>query len=467
MAVSFTGDTISDAIVVLPGIMGSELVEVRSGRVLWGFAPGWYASAWTSGRSLRALRVTDAERTGQVGRIQATRLLQSPACAPVLRGIEPYHGLVAGLKRLAADPSAVLEFPYDWRLSIEHNAAELAKATEIHLRRWRAHPRGTRDARLVLVAHSMGGLVARYFTEVLGGDPDVRTTVTLGTPFYGSVKAAVILSTGRGSPLPLPRARLRALAVTMPGLSDLLPSYRCVDVGTTSRRLAPGDIAGLGGDPELASAAWSRRDRVLSGGASTLRAIAGVQQKTPQSLRLADGVAEALFYTCEEGPLGGPLRRTDYRGDSTVYQHAAVPAGLEVQELSQTHSALAKGQEAIRKVRDLLTGRRPGPPLGVTNIGVDVPNVVTTGEPFPVAVDTVNDPAEVGVCRIIDVNTNMQVAAPVLRRRDGILSANQVLSQPGQYRVEVTGGSGSPVTQLVLAVPPSAPRMADEDDPWT
>jgi len=37
-----------------------------------------------------------------------------------------------------------------------------------------------------IVAHSMGGIIARYFTQVLKGDKVVRNLVTLGTPHQGT-----------------------------------------------------------------------------------------------------------------------------------------------------------------------------------------------------------------------------------------------------------------------------------------
>jgi pimeloyl-ACP methyl ester carboxylesterase len=40
--------------------------------------------------------------------------------------------------------------------------------------------------RVDIVAHSLGGLVARYYVQRLGGDARVRTLVTLGTPHTGT-----------------------------------------------------------------------------------------------------------------------------------------------------------------------------------------------------------------------------------------------------------------------------------------
>jgi pimeloyl-ACP methyl ester carboxylesterase len=41
-------------------------------------------------------------------------------------------------------------------------------------------------ARVDIVAHSLGGLIARYYVQRLGGDAQVRTLVTLGTPHSGT-----------------------------------------------------------------------------------------------------------------------------------------------------------------------------------------------------------------------------------------------------------------------------------------
>lgn len=441
-----------DAVIVIPGIMGSELVDAASGRVLWGLAdPRWYVSAWTGGHALDALAVTEAERAGDLGRVRATRLLRVPVFAPVLRGVEPYTDLLAGLRRAVAHPDAVVEFAYDWRLSVAYNAGRLADLAQAQLARWRAHPQGSRDARLVLVAHSMGGLIARYFTGVLGDGGAVRATVTLGTPFYGSVKVAHILSTGRGAPLPLPRRRLRALALTLPGLYDLLPAYRCVDDADTARRLTPGDVAGIGGDPELAEQAQARQSRLATVDGGGLWPLIGVEQPTMQSLTLADGVADTHLYTLLPGRDGG-VRREDRGGDSTVYRDAAAPPGPAPQHLPQKHAALARSPEALAHARAVISREPLGPWLGRTALGIDVPDVVAVGAPFEVSVSTVDDPA-VASCRVVEAGTGLQVARPVFARRDGGLAAALVLARPGVYRVEVKGGGFSAVTDLVLAVP--------------
>jgi hypothetical protein len=451
-----------DAVIVIPGIMGSELVETETGRTLWGLADtGWYAQAWMSGKSLATLAVDDAERSGDSGRITARRLLRFPAFAPLMRGFEPYNALTTRVKQVVPHRAAVLEFPYDWRLSVEHNAKVLKAAAEQHLDRWRAHPDGHPDARLVLVAHSMGGLVARYFTEVLGWEAAVRAIVTLGTPFYGSAKAAELLSSGRGAPLPLPRRRLRALARTLPGVYDLLPSYRCVDEGTSVRRLTPSDVTTLGGDRELTAEAFGRRERLLGGSsapaATGLRPLVGVEQDTVQSLILADGVAEGRSYTCQPAQEGG-MARVDRRGDGTVYREAACLPGAEPMHLPQTHGALAARAEGIAHACAIITENEMGPWLAdVTEIGLRVPDVVSVAEPFEIWVSGCDDPAAVD-CRVNEAGTGGAVAQVLMAQQADGLVASAKLARPGLYRIEAKAGGLSAVTELVLAVDPQEAR---------
>lgn len=60
--------------------------------------------------------------------------------------------------------------------SIEGLAVDLAKRLD----------RDVKGGRIDIVAHSMGGLVARSYLQMLGGDRRVDTLVTIGTPHQGS-----------------------------------------------------------------------------------------------------------------------------------------------------------------------------------------------------------------------------------------------------------------------------------------
>ncbi|MFJ3892069.1 hypothetical protein [Streptomyces sp. NPDC090083] len=437
---------IRDAILVVPGIMGSELVDTQSGALLWGLRdPRWYLSAWTTGRGLRQLAVTDEEVDGRAGRVRPGRLLRAPAYAPVLRGSEPYTALVQKLEDACVHPCAVAEFAYDWRLPVRRTAQLLADAAERHLRFWRGFGEGYGDARLIIVAHSMGGLLARHFVEDLGGAAEVRTLLTLGTPYFGAVKAAVILNLGRGSPVPLPRKHLRTLAATLPGLYDLLPRYRCVDEHGGPRLLTDADAAAIGGNVDLAASSLGHR--WSDSPPPQLRAVVGLNQPTAQSMTIDAGKVNPRNFL--RGTDGGS---EDHSGDGTVFRLSATGFTERPGYLSQQHSALAKAPEGLDLARAVLTERDLGPPLGARGVGVDAPDLVAVGQPFTVRVIGGADAAGLG-CRIQSAETHRQIARPVFQRQGDEITAQARIPAAGIYRIDVKQTGASPVSCLVMAAP--------------
>src|SRR5262245_12918745 len=185
--------TTPDAVVVVPGIMGSELYDTRAERTIWGLRPGLLVSGLLPGAGgLARLAVNDDEH-----RVKPVGLLKFPTYLPGLGGLEPYSKLVRKLKEMVRHPDAVAEFAYDWRRPVAYNAHMLADKVDQHLLFWRR--RSDRpDARVVLVAHSMGGLLCQAMTGISGAATDVRATITLGTPFDGAAKAALMLTAAGG-----------------------------------------------------------------------------------------------------------------------------------------------------------------------------------------------------------------------------------------------------------------------------
>jgi pimeloyl-ACP methyl ester carboxylesterase len=456
-----------DAVVVVPGIMGSTLMTTERG--LWGFERlSWYARLWSRRHSsLAELALTEDERNGRYGRIKATGLLKLPAYAPFLNGFEPYTKLINGIKNVVADSAAILEFAYDWRLPVEYNASLLANAAHDHLQTWRRSAAyqdmvsqlpHLRPARLVLVAHSMGGLLVRALPVVSDLTLDIRATVTLGTPFDGAAQAAVILNRGDDAPVPLPRQQLRNLAATLPGLHDLLPAYRCVDDGENDPHcISTADIAALGGDLELAVEASEFYRRTSSTQLISHQALVGTAQRTIQSLSLRDGVVIEHHHTFRLGTDGdfvrdlhGVLVRDDEGGDATVPRNSATLSGMRPATLPQQHGALAQTPEAIQLVCDVITERDyDAPRLGGGELGLAVPDVVKPTLEWAAIVNGVSSPNDAS-CVVADEHAR-PIDHPPLHRQDGVWQATIVLPKPGIYRVTLEGGSTSAITQLVMA----------------
>ncbi|OKI98620.1 lipase [Streptomyces sp. CB02058] len=91
----------------------------------------------------------------------------------------------------------------------------------------------TGHRRIDIVGHSLGGLIARYYVQRLGGDRRVRTLVTLGTPHSGTAVA--------------PLAGAHPIVRQMRGDSDLIAELRRPAPGCRTRFVS----------------FWSELDRVM------------------------------------------------------------------------------------------------------------------------------------------------------------------------------------------------------------
>ncbi|MFH8990853.1 hypothetical protein [Streptomyces sp. NPDC017940] len=474
-----TADITQDAVVVVPGIMGSELYDTVTGKTVWGLSGvSWLLKAWTRPRGLEPLRLTPEELEGRTGRIKATQLMRHSYWTPYLQGFEPYTALLDVVRSCVAHEAAVLEFAYDWRLPVTANGRLLAEAARRHLVGWQGHPAhdearrhrvDERPARLVFVAHSMGGLVTRaaldasYDSDLFD---DTRAVLTLGTPFHGAVKAAAILNSGRGTPVPLPHRQLRSVSATMPGLHDLLPQYACLIEGDDVRRLTPGDVAGIGGDEELARAAADFQGKQIHMTLPGHWTVAGTNQATPQSLTVKDGVVHPRQYGARRHSSGafirdarGALRFYDVKGDGTVHKDSAA-VGPAVTPLPLQHGAVAFDRVALKAVAEVLRGDdHLGPPQGAPGCGLDVPDLVTAGEPWTLALTDVDSLSGLK-CEIADAEgRDPRPLRPMWG--DGTVVARATVSAPGLYRVTVRTIDGHTVSQLVLAGEPGTEQETE------
>lgn len=187
-----------DVVVLLPGIGGSVLA--RDGKDVWAPTPGVaLAGVLSLGGNIKRLKLDgddpDVDDLGDG--VVATRLVPDFHFVPGLDwkidGYTKFRDDV--VRRFGVLPGDnYFEFPYDWRRDNRVAARALARRSHEWLARWREKS-GDADAKLVLVCHSMGGIVARLFLEFLDGWRDTRTLVTFGTPYSGSVMRSTSSST--------------------------------------------------------------------------------------------------------------------------------------------------------------------------------------------------------------------------------------------------------------------------------
>lgn len=85
--------------------------------------------------------------------------------------------LVRELSGPSGEPVQIASFTHAPGMSVRRIAQSLARLCE------------RIPGKIHLVGHSLGGLVARYYVQELGGDGHVCQTISLGSPFHGTTLA--------------------------------------------------------------------------------------------------------------------------------------------------------------------------------------------------------------------------------------------------------------------------------------
>ena len=225
-----------DIIVILPGILGSVLQ--KDDRDLWNIS-GQAASDFvkTLGDSLQNLKLErdDPDLDDLDDGIKATSLMKDVHFVPGFWKIDGYTTIAERIEkefdvRLGNN---YFKFPYDWRRDNRVAARQLKRLVDHNLSRWRESS-GAKNAKVILVAHSMGGLVSRYYLEKLGGWQNCRALITFGTPYRGSVKALNFLANGYKNLF----VDLTEVLRTLTSVYQLSPIYEMVKTGSVYHRIA-------------------------------------------------------------------------------------------------------------------------------------------------------------------------------------------------------------------------------------
>jgi len=296
-------------VLILPGIMGSRLGRADRGarsEMLW----------------------IDPLRIG-AGRLTELMLPEGEALRP--KGVLLFSYARLKLK-LQLDGCDADFFPYDWRLGLDDLGTVLAARIAAERKP------------VTLIAHSMGGLVARMAAAKLA-KRHVRKLIMLGTPNGGSFAPVQAL---RGT-YPFLRklatldrkhsAEFLAEAVfgTFPGLCHLLPTRRRLDrLDLLDPRCWPAD--GPAPKPRLLAQVAAARKR-LGRPDSRMIQIVGVNRETVVGVRrTAAGFEYAV----------------GMNGDGTVPLDSALLPKLRTYFVEELHGNLANNPRVIQAAIDLI-----------------------------------------------------------------------------------------------------------------
>ncbi len=455
-----------DVIVVLPGITGSVLQ--RDGKDVWNISGGAVLRALLSlGGAIRQLALEeDPPDVDDLGDgVTSPRIMHDVHLIPGLWKIDGYTTCVRRVTEVfdVEVGKNFFEFPYDWRRDNRVAARKLARDSRAWLDRWRRES-GAEDARLVLVAHSMGGLVARYFLEVLDGWRDTRALVTFGTPYRGSLNAVGTLASGLRKKIGPVGIDLSAMVRSFTSVYQLLPIYPCYD-GGDGRLVRVAEAAPPNVDRAKAQAALefhreieraverNRNDEEYRDRGYRIRPVVGTMQPTFQSARLDGGRIE-LLRTYDGRDLGG---------DGTVPRVSATPIEVEAEAnamfAAERHASLQNDDPVLVQLIGILSGididharfRDAIPTIG---LGLDLDDMYTPEEPIAVRVMPERLPSQPLTVEVEDIESNTTVTRRTLRLDDdGSHVAHLDPLPESTYRLTAFGaGAVEPVTDLFVVL---------------
>jgi pimeloyl-ACP methyl ester carboxylesterase len=247
-------------IIIIPGLTGSELVNGKNQEIVW-FRP-----QRAKDDDLRLPISPNLTRNRDS--LRARDIIRSVEFIKFLPEIEIYQKLIDALQQRGGymegkwdAPAAngyedtFYVFPYDWRLDNVENARLLMQKVEA-LKRKLKRP----DLKFNVIAHSMGGLIARY--AAMYGNADIprgkpRPTwagarsfnrmFLLGTPNQGSIQAFDSILNGfsfigGGINLPFVQNLSKFDVFTIPSIYQLLPPQGAFTAYDENLKPVPIDI---------------------------------------------------------------------------------------------------------------------------------------------------------------------------------------------------------------------------------
>lgn len=271
-------------IIVMPGVLGSKLKDRASGKTIWGAFGGNYANPsideevrlialpMRKSVALRDLR-DDVVPDGVLDQITVNLAglpIQIGAYIDIIAtlgagGYRDQQLALSGAVDYGDQHFTCFQFDYDWR----RDNVESVKALHRYILDKRAYVKqkynelnqdiALEDIRFDIAAHSMAGLIVRYYLRygpvdlpedgslppvTWEGTQYVDRVVLIGTPNAGSVESLNTLVNGADF-LPFFPKYQAAILDTMPGLYQLLPRPRhaiVVEKGNRDQTVDPLDI---------------------------------------------------------------------------------------------------------------------------------------------------------------------------------------------------------------------------------
>ena len=230
------------------------------------------------------------------------------------------------------------EFPYDWRQDVRISAQQLNNFIDSI----------STEQPIIIIAHSLGTMVSRYYIEKLDGDKKVERVILMGGPHQGAVKGLTsLLVAPEVLPFGIMGERLREIMMSFPSSYQIIPDYA---VGTDQHgteinflkyndwldeRYLPLLKLGQEFRTELASSAKIPSVTIFGYGIKTISQVSVVRNDQ------------------------GKLQDVDYFseniGDGSVLEQSAFLSGCEIHPVHQHHGSLFVDNDVKMRLKLELT----------------------------------------------------------------------------------------------------------------
>lgn len=319
-------------VVVLPGIMGSELY--RGDQLYW---PN--------------LRQTLGDpRTISIGygdTLSLGGIVKEIIIIPGFYKQDAYSDLVTYLEEDLGYLSGhdLLEFPYDWRQDNRDSAEKLKHAIDT----WRQDVIGL-DKKFTILCHSMGALVSRYYLNCLGGDAHVDKFVALGGAHFGAPFVIQALMYGPDLlPLGIGNKNLQRAMATMPSAYQLVPPYP-----------AAFDPAGKVMDLHAETGWVEPKYRPLLRSAWEFHQEIGQTTQVPTTCIFGYGIKTVDRIQVQKTAPDGTWQKVRFSiapsGDDRVAERYGYLPGSEILPVRQRHGSIWNDADVKMRIKDELFG---------------------------------------------------------------------------------------------------------------
>ncbi|MDK1493035.1 hypothetical protein QN219_23815 [Sinorhizobium sp. 7-81] len=440
-----------DLVIFIPGILGSVLA--KDGKTVWDLSvTGLYRGTRLTELHLDAPGSLDDD----IGDgITAVGVVDNIGGIPGLWKLGGYSRL---RDKLIADLGLQLgrnfrEFPYDWRRDNRVASSRLSVKSREWLSHWR-DVSGNSEAKIWIVAHSMGGLVARHFIECLEGWKIVRSLTTIGTPHRGSGKALDFLSAGSSPGLADRLLPGLDIARNFDSVYQLLPTYPFIIDGSENYRIHEISIAGV--DQGRATKAADFHAEIEAGRLGNLQD--GVYQMSSPRLSVVIGTDQSTYQCAIVGEAGRLTMMTNrdfqgnnVNGDGTVPRVSAMPRGYGEEiatYVCNSHAAIAADKVSLHHLRTYLSGAAINLDAyrdeSRAKFGLDLEDCYDAGDVLIKARSSIRE-QKIGV--VVEELTNKVGPRKVTLYRNGEEYIGQVKLQSGFYQatIELLGRTVSDV----------------------